>query len=172
MERAELERRRLERNLHDGAQQRAVSLALLVRLLVDRLRATTRSQRSRAEALTRTLVEELRRVARGIYPAVLADAGLIGAVMDLAEQLERPPGRRRGSPRGSVPGHDRETAYLVVRAGIADARSRGATSATVNGRSVDGTLRVGVEDDALRRRSDGRDRVCRPGECSGWQPGE
>ena len=108
VQRGELERRRLERNLHDGAQQRVVSLALLVRVFVGRASPADHQAGRRAEALTRTLVEELRRVARGIYPAVLADAGLVGAVVDLAERVERPAGRRRPVPGGSISGHGRD----------------------------------------------------------------
>ena len=148
VQRGELERRRLERNLHDGAQQRVVSLALLVRVLVGGASLADRESGRRAEALTRTLVEELRRVARGIYPAVLADAGLAGAVVDLAEQSSDLPVVVAQFPEGRYPGTIETTAYLVARAGIADARSRGATCATVSGLQVDGRLRVSVSDDA------------------------
>ena len=148
VEQGELERRRLERNLHDGAQQRAVSLSLLVRLLVDRSPAIDQNAAQRAEALTRTLIEELRRVARGIYPTVLADAGLTGAIVDLAERSSDFPIVVEDLPQARYPGTVETTAFLVVRAGILDAHVRGATSATVNGTQLDGTLRVGVQDDA------------------------
>jgi signal transduction histidine kinase len=147
VERAELERRRLERNLHDGAQQRVVSLALLVRVLAGDGMVDPESGR-RAQALTATLVEELRRVARGIYPAVLADTGLVGAVIDLAEQSNDLAVHVGDLPEGRYPGAVETTAYLVASAGVADARERGATSATVTGACVDGTLRISVEDDA------------------------
>jgi signal transduction histidine kinase len=147
VERGELERRRLERNLHDGAQQRVMALALLVRVLAGSSAVDQKAGR-RAEALTRTLVEELRRVARGIYPAVLADAGLVGAVVDLAERSGDFPVVVGEFPEGRHPGTVETTAYLVIRAGIADARGRGATSVTVAGAHFDGTLRVSVEDDA------------------------
>jgi signal transduction histidine kinase len=148
VERGELERRRLERNLHDGAQQRAVSLALLVGMLARQPDARQTRSFRRAEALTRILVEELRRVARGIYPAVLSDAGLVGAVQDLAERSQDLPVAIDEFPTGRYPGTVESTAYLLVRAVIADARARGANTATVNGQHVDGTLRISVEDDA------------------------
>lgn len=148
VERAALERRRLERNLHDGAQQRAVSLALLVRLLTTRS-ADEQEMRGRAEALTRALTEELRRVARGIYPAVLTDAGLLGAVMDLAEGSTDVPVVVAEFPEGRYPGTIESTAYLVVRDALIDARRRGATRTTVSGSRDDGILSLRVEDDAL-----------------------
>jgi signal transduction histidine kinase len=148
VERAQLERRRLERNLHDGAQQRVVSLALLVRLLPGQTTAVDREAGERAQVLTRTLVEELRRVARGIYPAVLADAGLLGGVLDLAERSDDLPVIVGDFPETRYAGTIETTAYLFVRDGIADARSRGATCVSVAGNDRDDTLRVSVEDDA------------------------
>lgn len=149
VERAALERRRLERNLHDGAQQRAVSLALLVRVFCAGASPADQEAGRRARALTRTLIEELRRVARGIYPAILADAGLAGAVLDLAERSHDLPVVVDELPGGRFPGPVETTAFLVVRARIADSRSRGAGSASVAARQVDGALLIRVEDDAL-----------------------
>ena len=149
VERGAVERRRLERNLHDGAQQRAVSLALLVRVFTGSATPADLEAGRRAEALTRTLVEELRRVARGIYPAVLADAGLAGALVDLAERSEDLPVVVLPLPECRFPGTIETTAYLVVRAGLGDARNRGATSTVVTGRQVGGSLLVRVEDDAV-----------------------
>ena len=100
VERSGLERRRLERNLHDGAQQRAVSLALMVRMLATRLPGDPAVDR--AQRLTRSTVEELRRIARGIYPAVLADAGLTGALHELAESSTDLAVRVEGVPDGAT----------------------------------------------------------------------
>jgi signal transduction histidine kinase len=150
VERGEVERRRLERNLHDGAQQRVVSLALMTRILARQVSPSDQPAVRRAEALARTLVEELRRVARGIYPAVLGDAGLIGAVVDLAERSDDLAVVVGEFPEGRHPGSVETTAYLLVRAAIADARSRGATSATITGTCADGALQVIVQDDAAR----------------------
>jgi hypothetical protein len=147
VERAGVERRRLERNLHDGAQQRAVTLALLVRLLPVRTPAE-KAARTRAETLTRTLTDELRRVARGIYPAVLTDAGLLGAVVDVAESSTDLAVVVAGFPDGRYPGTVESTAYLVVHDALAGARLRGATCAEVSGRHADGALRICIKDDA------------------------
>jgi signal transduction histidine kinase len=146
--RTELERQRLERNLHDGAQQRVVSLALLVRRLAGRMQVEDPETAVRAEVLTRTLVEELRRVARGIYPAVLADAGLLGGVLDLAESSEDLPVVVEDFPDKRYPGAVETTAYLLLGAGIIDARARGAKGVTLAGEDAGDVLRVTVMDDA------------------------
>jgi hypothetical protein len=163
VERAALERRRLERNLHDGAQQRVVSLALLVRMLaaqVERVEAGARGERSRdsqdsqgsalaaqAESLTRATVEELRRVARGIYPAVLADSGLAGALLDLADSSTDLPISLDALPRSRYTGTVETTAYLVVAAAITEARRGGATWLQVRCAESDGQLRLDISGD-------------------------
>ena len=110
------QRRRLERDLHDGAQQRLVSLALTLRLASQKLGsnggdARVLVDRSREEldlALT-----ELRELARGIHPAVLVDDGLGAAIEALAGraplsvEVREVPGRR-------LPEHIELTAYFVI----------------------------------------------------------
>jgi signal transduction histidine kinase len=89
---ADGERRRLERDLHDGAQQRLVALTLALRVARMRLEAApdpdpgliTRAQR--AEEQLRAALADLRQLAAGIFPAVLADEGLAAAVEALAEE--------------------------------------------------------------------------------------
>jgi signal transduction histidine kinase len=147
--RAELERKRLERNLHDGAQQRAVSLVLMTRVLVSDAEGNARNACRQAEASAQLLVEELRRVARGIYPAVLGDAGLVGALVDLAEHSEHLPVIVGDFPERRFQSTVEDTAYLGVRSGLADAASRGATCARVSGVWADGLLQVRIEDDGL-----------------------
>jgi signal transduction histidine kinase len=78
------ERRRLERDLHDGAQQRLIGLALAMRLL--RSRATTaKNHLDLAESEVRDAIDDLRHVARGLYPVVLRESGLAAALAALAE---------------------------------------------------------------------------------------
>ena len=84
----DLERKRLERDLHDGAQQRLVALSLSLRLA--RLRAPESEELGRAEGELAAAIEELRELARGIFPAVLADDGLSAAVHALAEEAPVP----------------------------------------------------------------------------------
>jgi signal transduction histidine kinase len=77
------ERRRLERNIHDGAQQQLVALAVKARLarqLTERDPAKTAEMLHQIEAETQTALEDLRDLARGIYPPLLADRGLVAAL--------------------------------------------------------------------------------------------
>jgi signal transduction histidine kinase len=90
VEAADAERRRLERNLHDGAQQRLLSVVLAVRLARNQLRRGSSDDSAAliAEAAAELEIglEELRDLARGTYPAVLAEAGLGDALRVLAER--------------------------------------------------------------------------------------
>jgi signal transduction histidine kinase len=89
VETGDAERRRLERDLHDGAQQRLVGLALVLRLLrsqIERQAGPAPATRlEKAESELREALAELRELAHGIYPAALADEGLAAAVETLAE---------------------------------------------------------------------------------------
>src|SRR5215207_7340484 len=83
------ERRRLERDLHDGAQQRLVSLALTLRLAQARLREEPARAQELLDAANRDLevaLAELRELARGIHPAVLSERGLDAALEGLANR--------------------------------------------------------------------------------------
>lgn len=84
LERTREERRRLERNLHDGAQQRVVTVLLTLRVLAQHARGTASDDVGAAAHAATRLLEDLRNVARGIHPAVVVDAGLLGALKDLA----------------------------------------------------------------------------------------
>ena len=86
LEAGQRERQRLERNLHDGAQQRLVALSLELGLLGESSGADpeTRARLARAKAEVAASLEELRDVARGIYPAVLTNHGLAVALESLA----------------------------------------------------------------------------------------
>ncbi len=91
VEAADAARRRLERDLHDGAQQQLVSLALDLRLLRARLKGTDLIPM--VEELSDKLavaLAELRELARGIHPAILTDRGLGPAVQGLADRVPLP----------------------------------------------------------------------------------
>jgi signal transduction histidine kinase len=91
VEQGDAERRRLERNLHDGAQQRLVSLALSLRLA--RLGCESETDAAaleQAEAEVRQALAELRGLAHGLYPAALTEEGLGAALEALAEQASSP----------------------------------------------------------------------------------
>ncbi|MFL5799336.1 MAG: histidine kinase [Actinomycetota bacterium] len=77
------ERRRLERNIHDGAQQQLVALAIKIRLaesMLDKDVERTRAMLDQARAQTQGAIDDLRDLARGIYPPLLADRGLAAAL--------------------------------------------------------------------------------------------
>src|SRR5207249_2766745 len=87
------ERRKLERNLHDGAQQQIVALAVKLRLLDKLVERDTGKARSLAAELQRDAgdaLEELRNLARGIYPPLLADRGLAVALESQARKSPVP----------------------------------------------------------------------------------
>jgi signal transduction histidine kinase len=84
------ERRRLERDLHDGAQQRLVVLSFALRLLRAQLGDAQAERVDAAERELRSALDELRELARGIYPAVLVDEGLATALEALTETGRAP----------------------------------------------------------------------------------
>jgi signal transduction histidine kinase len=141
VEAGDAERKRLERDLHDGAQQRLVGLALSLRLLCSRLAIP---ELERAEAELRLAVDELRELAHGIFPAVLVDEGFAAAVEALAEDT-RVLVHIEGLPEGRLPAAVETAAYTVVAAGADAARSRLVVGATV----TEGVLAVDLETDAI-----------------------
>ena len=146
------ERRRLERNLHDGAQQRFVSLALGLRLAQSQLAADPGAA---AELLARASeelalgLEELRELARGIHPAVLTDRGLAAAVEALATRATLPV-ELTGLPSERLPEPIEAAAYYVVAESLANvAKYAAASQAQVDLARDDGVLVVEVSDDGL-----------------------
>jgi signal transduction histidine kinase len=115
------ERRKLERNLHDGAQQRLVSLSLSLRLAQGRLRDDPDDAdhllESSREELAQAL-EELRELARGIHPAVLTDRGLDAALEALAARAPLPV--EIEGPAGQLPAQVEAAAYYVVSEALAN----------------------------------------------------
>jgi signal transduction histidine kinase len=145
------ERRRLERDLHDGAQQRLVSLALILRTAREKLEAepgeTARLlDRSRTE-LDQAL-RELRDLARGIHPAVLGDRGLGAAVEALAERAPLPVEVVSNLPHRRLPEQVELAAYFVVSEALTNtAKHAAAMKASVALTERDGWLTVEVRDD-------------------------
>lgn len=131
------ERRRLERDLHDGAQQRLVGLALGLRLL--RSRAAGPAAIDVAADELRLAIRELRDVARGLYPVVLRDAGLTAALRALAESRRL---RIVEAPADRYPDVLESTAYMFVArvsdAGPVTVAIRGGGSALVVDVGLDG----------------------------------
>ena len=150
VEAGDAERRRLERNLHDGAQQRLVSLSLSLRLAQNRLTsdpAAASELLAGAGAELAQALEELRELARGIHPAVLTDRGLGPALESLAD---RAPLRVELDqvPRERLPAPVEAAAFYVVAEALTNvAKYADATSVRVSVAHVDGHAIVEVADD-------------------------
>ncbi|MET0818511.1 MAG: histidine kinase, partial [Solirubrobacteraceae bacterium] len=106
---ADRERRALERDLHDGAQQRLVTLALSIRLA---RRAGDDGSLARAEEHVRAAVVELRAVAHGLFPTVLVEEGLGAAIDVLSEHNARL--LARSMPEGRFPSAVESAAYFAA----------------------------------------------------------
>jgi signal transduction histidine kinase len=152
VEAGDTERRRLERNLHDGAQQRLVSLALKLRLI----KASLRKDPESAEALLAEAdseldhaLEELRELARGIHPAVLADRGLEAAIRALTERAPIPVELTR-LPEDRLPESVEAAIYYLVAEAITNvAKYAQATRASVAVERANGFATVVVRDDGI-----------------------
>jgi signal transduction histidine kinase len=146
------ERRRLERNLHDGAQQRLVALALSMRMARDKLRADPEGAESllvgAGEELESAL-EELRELARGLHPALLGERGLRPALETLA--LRAPvPVELRAVPAERLPEGVELAAYFVVSEALTNvAKYAAANRATVSVEHDNGRVVVAVADDGV-----------------------
>ena len=150
VEAGDAERRRLERDLHDGAQSRLVALKLL--LSSARRRAAGHDlEPMLAEAIDQldTSLSELRELARGIHPAVLTDHGLEPALQALAERAPVPV-TVEADDEGRLPGSVESAAYFVVSEALANvAKYAQATQASVTVRQVNGHVTVDVTDDGI-----------------------
>jgi signal transduction histidine kinase len=149
---ADVERRRLERNLHDGAQQRLTWLAVDLRRAAARARKTPEDAPAvleKAEEELELAIEELRDLAHGIHPSLLTDLGLATAVRGAALRSTVPitlvqlPDRR-------VDETAETTAYYVFAEAVANAQKHSHASAIDVSIAVrDGTLLVEVADDGV-----------------------
>jgi signal transduction histidine kinase len=144
-------RRHLERDLHDGAQQRLVSLALRLRLLRSELDDQSKAARELETARNELdqALEELRELARGLHPSVLSDRGLDAALDGLADraplpvEVEAPGGER-------LPERVESAAYFVVAEALTNiAKYAHATQASVSVTHDDGWVLVEVSDDGV-----------------------
>jgi signal transduction histidine kinase len=132
---AEAERRRIERDLHDGAQQRLVAVAMGLGRAKSKMDSDPEAVRSlidEAHADAKLAVSELRDLARGIFPAVLGDRGLDAALSSLAAKCPIPVEVRVAiDPR--PPAAVESTAYFIVGESLTNiAKHSGATEVTVN----------------------------------------
>jgi PAS domain S-box-containing protein len=152
VEAQDAERQRLERNLHDGAQQRMVSLALTLRLAREQLSEPDGEGLELLDRAAEELglaLEELRELARGIHPAVLTDRGL-GAALDGVVARTPLPVDVTALLEERLPEAVEAAAYYVVCEALVNvARYANASRATVSVAPVDGRLVVEVSDDGV-----------------------
>jgi signal transduction histidine kinase len=150
VEAGDAERRRLERDLHDGAQQRLVTLTLALGMAHSRAAGADPELSSLIDSAAkeaREALTELRALARGIHPAVLTETGLAGAIQAL---VERSPVATTITevPSARFPAVIEATAYFVVCEALANvAKHAGADAADVTIRTLPGRLVVQVSDD-------------------------
>jgi signal transduction histidine kinase len=156
VEQGDSERRRLERDLHDGAQQRL--LALLYDLQVSQSSAQAAGELEAAGLLASAVGEaegslrELRELAHGVYPAILAEAGLATALATLTDDAPLPVELRDLPAERYAPAVE-TAAYLTVTEAIEDASHRGATFVSVAVTRADGVLDVETSDDGAEPRA-------------------
>jgi signal transduction histidine kinase len=153
VEAGDVERRRVERNLHDGAQQRLLTLSLAMRQLRDKLPEDTEpAVRERLGSLVDRLkqaIDELRELAHGIHPAILTEEGVAGAVASLADRSALPVTIEH-VPDGRFPEAVEATVYFVVAECLANVSEHASgRRATVSITTSGGALGVEVGDDGV-----------------------
>ncbi len=144
------ERRRIERDLHDGAQQRLVRLGMDLGLALDKFDedpAGARDLVGEAHREAQRAIVELRDLVRGLHPAVLEDRGLDAALSALAARSPVPVALSVDVP-ARPPASVEANAYFIVAEALTNvAKHAGARTASVDVRSTDGVLRIQVADD-------------------------
>jgi signal transduction histidine kinase len=145
------ERRRLERDLHDGAQQRLLGIRLALRLARSRVGhddAEVQELLGEADAELMTGLDELRALARGIHPAVLTDEGLAAALASLARRAPVPVTIQASEERLTPPVE--AAAYFVASEALANvAKHARASNVTITVTRADGWVRLEVADDGV-----------------------
>ncbi|GGL09716.1 histidine kinase [Streptomyces flaveus] len=144
----EAERRRIERDLHDGAQQRLVALTITLGLArLDAPPGPLADQLAKAHDEAGKALAELRELIHGIHPQVLADYGLQAAVADAADRCVIPVDLSLELP-GRLPQAVEAAAYFVVSEALANVdKHSGAHRAEIGGGHRDGRLFLEVRDD-------------------------
>lgn len=145
-------RRKLERDLHDATQQRLISIALGVREAQAMLPAGLREARARIDGIHDELVavvDELRELSRGLYPALLSQSGLGPALKALARRAPIPVDLRLGTDR-RFPEAIETAAYSVVSESLTNTEKHAAASSLTIDLSLEGDrIRISVQDDGV-----------------------
>jgi signal transduction histidine kinase len=149
---SDAERRRVERNIHDGAQQRLVALALELRLLEHRAASSGSTELgdglTKAGASLSEALRELKELARGLHPQILTTDGLRPALKQLAARAPIPVSVE--APAGRFLDPVESTVYFIVSEALANvAKYSKAKRADVHVEQRDGKLRLSVKDDGV-----------------------
>ena len=143
-------RRRIERDLHDGAQQRLVVTALELSMLerkLDQAPEAARAMLARAREQLACGLSELRDLARGIHPTVLTERGLEAALTDLAQRAPLPVDLRVAVPDRLDPTIESAAYFLVSEALTNVAKYADADRVSVDIAATDGAVEVTIADD-------------------------
>jgi len=170
VEREDAARLQVERDLHDGAQQRLLAISYELRL--GRAAAAREGNDGLAEEFerltrgTEAVLEELRELAHGIFPAVLVEAGLGPALADLADRAPLPV-EIAGDTGGRCPAASESAAYVIIDEAVRSAAARGATHIQVEIGRQDGRLIARIVDDGVSPRAVSDNLADRAGAASG-----
>jgi signal transduction histidine kinase len=147
---SDAERRRVERNIHDGAQQQLVALAMKLRALEERVAGddSLRAAIAAAGERTKQAMAELRELARGLHPSILTTDGLCPALEQLASRSDQTV--TISAPRERFPEAVESAAYFVACEALANTgKYAQASHATVSIQQQNGRLIVEVADDGV-----------------------
>jgi signal transduction histidine kinase len=146
------DRRQIERDLHDGAQQRLLSLGMNLGMALEKFETdpdTARNLVGDAHQELQRAIAELRNLARGIHPAVLTDRGLDAALSSLAARSPIPV-RLRVDLRERPPASVEATAYFIVAEALTNAaRYANASAVEVRVRTIGDRLHIEVADNGI-----------------------
>jgi signal transduction histidine kinase len=145
-------RRLIERDLHDGAQQRLVSLALDLRVVQGMLPPDLPEVTTQLAQVTDGLaaaLDDLREISHGIHPAILSEGGLAQALKALARRSAVPVELDVDIGHGLSEPIEVAAYYVVSEALTNAAKHAGASSAHVDARTQDGTLHISIRDDGI-----------------------
>ena len=150
---ADEERRRIERDIHDGAQQRLVALALELRSAQRKLGAEANPEVEQmldsAVGELQVALDELRELARGVHPAILTEEGL-GAALESLVARSPVPATLEAVPEGRFSHEVEAAAYFVACEALTNVvKHSGASRATIGARQTNGKLTVEVTDDGV-----------------------
>jgi len=149
----DVERRRIERDLHDGAQQQLVALAMTLDLAQIELEDATHPEAarlvSRAHEQATATITGLRELIHGIHPPVLTELGLPGAVRDLVDRSPLPVHATVNLPRRLAPSVE-SAAYFVLAEALTNAGKHSrATQVRLGAHLIGGALELDVVDDGV-----------------------